>query len=158
MNTLSQEYVNILRKYIGEKIIRVAPAEDGMYYFTEKIVRLDSINTREIRISWDNDSSKKIWLDSSMLDENWMPLVSVLENSYEPYKNLEGKYVKRKYIEREDSSYTRKLPSDEHYKMIKATKTHLFLERILPSFKKVDLIIHHDREVYHGWILDPEFN
>lgn len=159
MRYLSDDYLKYMRQYVGKPVIRIKPTEDGNYCFTEKIVLLDFINYKEIRISWEDNSSRKFGLASPYLDENWVPLEYIFKYSHPEYLEYEGKWVKRKPNFDFDASFTRTTyKKDYKYFMNIATKTHLFISEYDDQGKILPFILHTSRDVSRNWILDPEFN
>lgn len=151
---LSAKYCKNMLKFVGSPIIRIKPTKDGSYCFTEKIVYLEAISPREIRISWDS-GDLSFNLTSQYLDENWVPLQEVLATPYLEYEKFEGKYVIR-IPSSKDKSYSFQ---DDKIKLIKATKTHLFLKTYHPYDGIEELtIIFHEKPYFHQWVLNSKLN
>ncbi len=158
MYSLSDRYLIKMRKFVGKKIIRIAPTKSGDFCFREKIVNLDSINGGEIRISWDKGASHaRFNRASDYLDENWVPLEEVMAAPHPTLSALEGRYVKR--IPESDISFSRGVDGFEKdtYKLLKACESHLFIEKRHENGRKEMIILCKDRIVFNNWILDPEF-
>lgn len=160
MKTLQDNYIKYMRQFIDKPIMRLQPGEDGMCSFLEKIVYLKAIRSDQIKILTDKKGEFTISLvnNSSVFDELWVPIQTILSNPHPKYSNLEGKWVKRR-ADSADPSFTRQtFDVNCKYKLKKATATHLFFEEVDENGYHENMIIHTCRAVAEGWILDPEFN